>query len=172
MLAKLVGYLAVGIALVLVGVVAYRTTLPAPGALTFSPTELLAATWQSYKALYVDATYRTIDKQRGVTTSEGQSYTMLRAVWMGDKATFDGSWKWTRENLARETDNLFAWLWGAKSDGTNGVLSPNSASDADSDIALAGRTRRISPLHAPSSTISGSTKSSLSKAHPTSPPTA
>jgi len=29
---------------------------------------------------------------RGVTTSEGQSYALLRAVWMGDQATFDTVW--------------------------------------------------------------------------------
>lgn len=146
MLAKLVGYVCVGIALVLVGVVAFRTTLKSPGALTFSPTELLSATWQDYKNVYVDPTYRTIDKQRGVTTSEGQSYTMLRAAWMGDKPTFDGSWEWTRDNLSRGSDHLFAWLWAIPSASsspsgraplTGHIISSNTASDADSDIALA-----------------------------------
>lgn len=135
MLAKLIGYACVGIALALVAIVAYRTVLPLPGPLLFSPTELLASTWEAYKKTYVEpGTYRTVDKQRGdVTTSEGQSYTMLRAAWMGDKGTFDGAWRWTEENLGRPEDALHAWLWSPE----GGILSPNSASDADADIALA-----------------------------------
>lgn len=119
----------------------YRTTAPHP--LIFSPTQALAASWYNYKLLFVDpATKRTIDWQRGgVTTSEGQSYTMLRAVWQGDEPTFDASWRWTLDNLAHTNDHLFSWLWGTRADGTPGILTEqsgqNSASDADTDIALA-----------------------------------
>jgi len=108
----------------------------------FSPTEVLQSTWDRYKETYVDSTYRTIDpSRRAVTTSEGQSYTMLRAVWEDDKKTFDGAWQWTQTNLARPNDHLFSWLWGQRANGTYGVLTAqsgeNTASDADSDIALA-----------------------------------
>lgn len=136
MTAKLAGYVCVAIALALLAFVAYRTILPTPGPLLFSPTELLAATWHSYKATYVNTDFETVDRTRGVTTSEGQSYTMLRAVWMGDKTTFDGTWQWTEAHLGRTTDHLFAWLWGPETSGGTGILSENTASDADSDIAL------------------------------------
>jgi endo-1,4-beta-D-glucanase Y len=110
--------------------------------IVFASHTLLAGTWDSYKQEYWESgTGRTLDKQQNdITTSEGQSYTMERAVWMSDKATFDTSWKWTKEQLQRE-DNLFAWRWGKKADGTYGVLTDvngqNSAADADTDIALA-----------------------------------
>lgn len=109
--------------------------------LVFSSRAMLKSLWNEYKQNYVDpATARTVDRQKGdVTTSEGQSYTMLRAVWMDDKATFDRSFEWTKENLKR-SDNLFSWLYGKRPDGTMGVMpgsGENSASDADTDIALA-----------------------------------
>jgi endoglucanase len=111
--------------------------------LVFSDRTLLSGLWDCYKKEYWEAsTGRTLDKQQdNITTSEGQSYTMLRAVWQGDRETFDTSWKWTKEQLNRPTDSLFAWKWGKKTDGTYGVFTDqggqNTASDADSDIALA-----------------------------------
>lgn len=109
----------------------------------FSPKTALSNTWERYKEEYLEPeTYRTLDKGQGnITTSEGQSYTMLRAVWMDDKETFDRSWQWTKDNLQREDDSLFYWLFGEKSDGTYGILTErngqNTASDADTDIAVA-----------------------------------
>jgi endoglucanase len=103
---------------------------------------LLDGTWNSYKEEYwEDETGRTLDKQQNdITTSEGQSYTMLRAVWMSDQPTFDKAWAWTKEQLGRE-DGLFSWRWGQRADGTYGVLEDvggqNAASDSDTDIALA-----------------------------------
>ena len=109
--------------------------------IVFAPHTLLSGTWDAYKSEYWEAsTGRTLDKQQNdITTSEGQSYTMLRAVWVSDKPTFDKSWAWTQQQLQRQ-DKLFSWRWGKKADGTYGVLTDvngqNSASDADSDIAL------------------------------------
>ena len=108
----------------------------------FAQSTMLSGLWNAYKLEYwEDETGRTLDKQQNdITTSEGQSYTMLRAVWQSDKPTFDAAWKWTQEHLQRE-DKLFSWRWGEKTDGTYGVLTDqggqNTASDADSDIALA-----------------------------------
>ncbi|MBC7459281.1 hypothetical protein H7200_01035 [Candidatus Saccharibacteria bacterium] len=108
----------------------------------FASHTLLSGTWESYKKEYWEAdTGRTLDKQQNnITTSEGQSYTMMRAVWMSDKPTFDKAWGWTKEQLQRE-DKLFSWRWGMREDGSYGILTnvngQNSASDADSDIALA-----------------------------------
>lgn len=45
---------------------------------------------------------------------------------------FDQVWSWTKENLQREDDALFSWLW------ENGqVADMNPATDADQDIAYA-----------------------------------
>ncbi len=108
----------------------------------FAESTMLSGLWNAYKLEYWEKdTGRTLDKQQNnITTSEGQSYTMLRAVWQSDKETFDKAWAWTQEQLQRE-DNLFSWKWGQKADGTYGVLTDqggqNTASDGDSDIALA-----------------------------------
>jgi endoglucanase len=65
---------------------------------------------------------------------------MLQAVWIDDKNTFDKVWKWTKENLKRPNDHLFGWRWGSLGNNQYGLLTnggDNSASDADTDIALA-----------------------------------
>lgn len=109
----------------------------------FSKRTMLQAIWAQYKLEYLEpGTLRSLDKQRdNVTTSEGQSYTMLRSVWLDDKETFDAAWQWTKDNLQRDEDLLTSWLFGERPDGTYGVLVDqggyNSATDADVDIALA-----------------------------------
>src|SRR5216683_3240864 len=99
---------------------------------------LLTAAWIGYKHRFIQPDGRVIDFQRDqVTTSEGQSYAMLRAVWMDDRPTFDLTWRWTRDNLGDPTRSRFGWLWGKAPDGSWRLLDANSASDADEDIALA-----------------------------------
>lgn len=143
MLIRLLGYVLIAGAALLVFSVFYRDSQKSEVPLIFTPSQLLAATWLNYKSEYVEAsTSRTIDTSRNdITTSEGQSYTMLRAVWMADKTTFDGAWKWTQQNLQHTDDHLFAWEWGQLPSGGYGVLTAqdgeNSASDADTSIALA-----------------------------------
>jgi cellulose synthase (UDP-forming) len=91
----------------------------------------LSALWSFYKFHYIDAgRVVSLDEDR-ITTSEGQGYAMLRAVWAGDPQTFAEVWEWTRRNLAVRGDHLFAWKWKKR------VLDRNSATDADTDIALA-----------------------------------
>src|SRR5688572_27571716 len=102
--------------LVIVGLIKSRNeNIP----LLFSERTMLSHIWEGYKREYLEPeTYRTPDRQRGdITTSEGQSYTMLRAVWNDDKQTFDRSWAWTKNNLQRE-DALFSWLFGQREDGS------------------------------------------------------
>ncbi len=109
--------------------------------LVYAEKDMLQEMWHAYKKEYIEpGTNRTLDKQmNNITTSEGQSYTMLRAVWMDDQDTFDKSWQWTKDNLQRY-DSLFAWKFGQLSDGTYGIQDTaggqNTASDGDSDIAL------------------------------------
>ena len=129
-------------ALSIVSTVFYRNSGKADIPLVFAPTQVLNATWINYKDTYIEKTSgRTIDPSRGqITTSEGQSYTMLRSVWVGDKTTFDSSWSFTHDNMQHKNDALFSWLYGKQTNGTFGVLASQggntSASDADSDIAL------------------------------------
>ncbi|MEM7344705.1 MAG: glycosyl hydrolase family 8 [Chloroflexota bacterium] len=98
---------------------------------------LLTRTWESYKVRFIEQG-RVIDPARNnATTSEGQSYAMLRAVYMNDRETFDAVWQWTQTNLRRTDNTLIAWLWGQREDGTWGILDESGATDADQDIALA-----------------------------------
>lgn len=128
--------------LVVAAVAAFKSSDKIDQNMVFTDRTLLSGLWNSYKKEYWEASSgRTLDKQQNnITTSEGQSYTMLRAVWQSDQPTFDKAWAWTREHMQRD-DALFAWKWGVKRDGTYGALvdqgGQNSASDADSDIALA-----------------------------------
>lgn len=101
------------------------------------PAQLRAA-WAGYKQDFIQGDGRVIDPGRaGVTTSEGQSYALLRAVWMDDHATFDRVWAWTQHNLRVRGDALFGYLWGERPDRQWSILSTSSATDADEDIALA-----------------------------------
>jgi cellulose synthase/poly-beta-1,6-N-acetylglucosamine synthase-like glycosyltransferase/endo-1,4-beta-D-glucanase Y len=91
----------------------------------------LSALWSYYRHRYIlDGRVVSWDEQ-AITTSEGQGYAMLRAVWSNDRPTFDRVWSWTKQNLQIRDDKLFAWKWKGK------VLSRHSATDADQDIALA-----------------------------------
>ncbi len=109
----------------------------------FSTQNMLDSLWYYYKKESLEeGTLRALDKQQNyITTSEGQSYSMLRSVWIDDKDTFDKSWEWTKNNLQHKDDRLFSWLFGQRNDGTYGVLfeknGDTAASDADIDIALA-----------------------------------
>ena len=91
----------------------------------------LSALWSFYKQTYIQNGRVVSLDENGITTSEGQGYAMLRAVWSNDRATFNTIWAWTKQHLQVREDKLFAWKWN----GT--VLDKNSATDADTDIALA-----------------------------------
>jgi len=91
----------------------------------------LSALWSFYKQTYMQSGRVISLDENGITTSEGQGYAMLRAVWSNDRATFNIVWAWTKQHLQVRDDKLFAWKWK----GT--VLDRNSATDADTDIALA-----------------------------------
>jgi endoglucanase len=144
---KIRSWLAVVFTLIIISVITvwakFRLEANSTYPIIFSERTMLTELWSDYKTEYLEpGTGRTLDKQRGnITTSEGQSYTMLRAVWIADKETFDSSWKWTQEILQRKEDKLFAWLFGQKVDGSYGIITEsggnNTASDADIDIALA-----------------------------------
>jgi endo-1,4-beta-D-glucanase Y len=97
--------------------------------------------YNAYKVNNIEAgSNRTLDKTQGnITTSEAESYTMLRAVWMDDQTTFKNSLTFSIDNLQR-SDHLFSWKFGELPDGKYGVLTneggQNTASDGDVEIAL------------------------------------
>ncbi len=94
---------------------------------------LLTESWNVYKNAFIHSYGQVIDPARNLTTSEGQSYAMLRSVFMQDQSTFDGVWQWTKDHLwYREGDKLISWLWQ-----DNNVADAASATDADIDIATA-----------------------------------
>lgn len=90
-----------------------------------------------YKQSFMSKDGRIMDPEKdNITTSEGQSYMLIRSLVMNDKKTFDLVYSWTKNNLQRD-DKLFAWLWGKNKKGEYQILDDNSASDADVDTACA-----------------------------------
>ncbi|GAC1413951.1 MAG: hypothetical protein NVSMB66_6760 [Candidatus Doudnabacteria bacterium] len=143
MYTKIIGGGLIILALVLAVSVKYNTNPSRQQPLVFSERNMLEGIWNSDKKIYLDPSNgRTVDTSRdNASTSEGQSYTMLRAVWVDDKSTFDKSWQWTQKNLQHtQNDQLFAWNYSRLPNGKYAV-DPNiganyTASDADTDIAV------------------------------------
>lgn len=137
---RVLGITCLVIGVLLVGFVWYVQSGKSAITRPFSSYSILSSSWEMYKKKFITADGRVIDMSSGdITTSEGQSYALLRAVWSDDKTTFDMVWKWTKTTLKRPNDNLFSWRWG-KTDAGYGVTPNggiNSATDADSDIAFA-----------------------------------
>src|SRR5512139_422846 len=91
----------------------------------------LSALWSLYRYTHVQQGRVVAHDEGGITTSEGQAYALLRAVWAKDRAAFDEIWRWTRDHLQTRDDRLLAWRW------KDGVQDRNAATDADQDAALA-----------------------------------
>jgi len=101
---------------------------------------LLRTTWTAYSSRFIQADGRVIDRKGGgISTSEGQAYAMLRAVWMEDRPMFDRVYNWALNNLNHgvRSDRLWAWRWGPDGGGNFRVLDSAFASDGDQDAALA-----------------------------------
>ena len=96
----------------------------------------LQESWTAYQGLYLQPQGYVLDRQRdgGTVTSEGQSYALLRALWVRDREAFAHIYEWTEEHLARE-DGLYSSLWSPAEGGQ--VIDRNSAADGDQDIAFA-----------------------------------
>ncbi|MEA5597939.1 glycosyl hydrolase family 8 [Rivularia sp. UHCC 0363] len=105
--------------------------------------ELIVESWDSYRRTFIQGDGRVIDYQAAYrSTSEGQAYAMLRAVLIDDPSTFAKTLNWSENNLRRQengqkTDNLWAWKWGKKADGSWGTIDNNFASDGDIDAITA-----------------------------------
>lgn len=138
---KYAGFLLLIIGVAIIFFVWYSNSRYSAYTRTFSSYTLLQSSWEKYKVNFLSNDGRIIDKTlNNITTSEGQSYAMLRAVWSDDRRTFDKVWQFTQNNLQHKNDKLFGWKWGqieGERYGFMGDGGENSASDADSDIALA-----------------------------------
>jgi endoglucanase len=111
-----------------------------PASVVNNPNAWLQESWNSFRDRFVQKDGRVLDFYlHNASTSEGQAYGMLRAVWLNDKEAFDRLWLWTRNNLqVRPQNNLFAWKWGpVKGKKAWGPQDDIAATDADQDIALA-----------------------------------
>jgi len=65
------------------------------------------------------------------TVSEGIAYGMLMAVYIADKATFDGLWAYAKAR--RNGSGLMNWHY----DANGGMVGSGAATDADEDMAFA-----------------------------------
>ena len=109
-------------------------------ATTSEPSQVLRDGWRAYVAGFIEADGRVADPRGGgISTSEGQAYAMLRAVWMQDRDVFDRTYTWAvaHLNAGVRKDRLWAWKWAKSSDGQWRVADTAFASDADQDAALA-----------------------------------
>ncbi|MEO0601959.1 MAG: glycosyl hydrolase family 8 [Myxococcota bacterium] len=99
----------------------------------------LRRAFADYMERFVQEDGRVVDPVGGnITTSEGQSYAMTRAVWTNNRKSFDKTREWMRNNLqGGDPTALPSWKWGQKPDGSWGVLDPNPATDADLFVAYA-----------------------------------
>lgn len=112
-------------------------SLPGPGPAVVAEVD---AAWLDYRRRYLRRSGRVVDpRQDNITTSEGQAYGMLRAVWADDRRSFDRMRRWTRVHLQDGDDTaLPAWKWGRREGRLfKGVVDPQPAADADQFMAYA-----------------------------------
>ncbi len=84
--------------------------------------------WRTYKKDYIHSYGQIIDPEGELTTSVGQGYGMLRAVFAHDRATYDGLWQWTRDHFQhRNDDKLLSSEW---KDGSQKLSDNNTFADA------------------------------------------
>jgi endo-1,4-beta-D-glucanase Y len=98
----------------------------------------LRRSWVSYRDQFITEGGRVVDREADDrTTSEGQAYAMLRAIFINDRQTFERVLSWAEANLARQDDRLWAWHWGETAPGQWQIVDPNFATDADIDAITA-----------------------------------
>jgi endo-1,4-beta-D-glucanase Y len=99
---------------------------------------ILRDSWDFYKARFLVDGAHVVSSNYGGTISEGQSYALLKSVWMNDPQTFRKVWNWTKIHLKRPHDHLLGWRWGDGQFGVPlGLMETDNATDADQDIAYA-----------------------------------
>ncbi len=100
----------------------------------------VSAAYTRWKSTFVTATGANgaLRVNRGApdnndTVSEGIAYGMLFAVYLADKATFDGLWSYAKAHF----NNHGLMNWKINSDGNVAGDGQNGATDADEDMAWA-----------------------------------
>ncbi len=100
--------------------------------------QLLQESWGYYKGRFLVDGAHVVSSNYGGTISEGQSYALMKAVWMNDPQTFRKVWGWTKTHMKRPHDHLLGWRWGDGQFGVPlGLMETDNATDADQDIAYA-----------------------------------
>ena len=100
------------------------------------PKQVLYRSWESYKTHFIHNNSYVVDPANDTITSEGQSYALLRSVWLNDKTTFDGVWRATKDTLMNDNGTI-AWNSSLSPIGSVTINDLGSATDGDTDIALA-----------------------------------
>ena len=100
------------------------------------PKQVLNRSWESYKTHFIHNNSYVVDPANNTITSEGQSYALLRSVWLNDKTTFDGVWRATKDTLMNDNGTI-AWNSSLSPIGSVTINDLGSATDGDTDIALA-----------------------------------
>ncbi len=96
----------------------------------------LQQSWYAYKKSFITYEGQVIDPQANQTTSEGQSYGLIRSLVASDKDEFDLIWNWEHSHLEwRQSDKLFSWKWSPAKGGH--ITDSGFATDADIDTATA-----------------------------------
>lgn len=94
------------------------------------------AGWRAFVDRFVQPDGRIVDSgNNNVSHTEGQGWGMLMAVAFNDPERFERIWGWTRDNLRRERDGLYAWRYLPGAD--EPIPDTNNASDGDVLIAWA-----------------------------------
>lgn len=120
-------------ALLFAGQSSFSQKAPPPGDFR----TILADSWNFYKQNFMVNDERVESNNFKGTITEGQSYALMKSVWMDDQATFKKVWNWTKANMRRPGDNLFGWHWGQTESGQWGLIHTECAPDGDQDIAYA-----------------------------------
>ncbi len=119
-----------------VGAIAGAALVLAPACLAPTGEKVLVQTWRGYQRDFIRPNGRVVDPRRELTTSEGQAYALLRALWVDDQDTFIRVLAWTERHLqAGDPHSLPAWHWESILGPFGSVQDGNSASDADLWIA-------------------------------------
>ncbi len=90
--------------------------------------------WNAFSDRFIEPGGRVVDLTFGrKSTSEGQAYGLFFALVANQRPRFDAILGWTSQNLAggHLGEQLPAWLWNQRDDGSWGVRDGNAASDAD-----------------------------------------
>jgi endoglucanase len=128
--------------LALVGLLlALSLAMPAAPGTAADPDTAAVGAGRAFLDRYVTADGRSVRlDQGGDTVSEGQAYSLLIAVGIGDRERFAAIWTWTQEHLQR-SDGLLAWRWA---DGRMVDRMPAADADLAAASALALAASRFS----------------------------